>query len=336
MKAIGINEYGGAEQLTELDLPTPEPGPGELRIKVHAVGMNPVDFKTRAGKGFAMSARDGQEASPFPRVLGYDVSGTVDAVGEGVRQYGQGSEVYVSPRIDRQGGNAEYVIAHTSTVSPKPSSLSHEQAAGLPLAVLTAWMVLYDRCDIQPKQTVLINGGGGGVGHIAIQLAKLAQCRVLATASRDESIGLCKACGADQVINYREVDVAEAVQKATKGVGCHAVLDCVGGQGITDLLDCIAPGGQFATITPVPDDVATSPLFTSDASLHQVFMPACVVYDAGPEHHSSILRQAAGLVDEGLIKPHVTQCKPFNLENLRDAHEQQAAGHVHGKIVLTM
>jgi len=336
MRAIGIQDYGDPDQLTELDLPTPEPGPGEVRIKVHAVATNPVDFKTRKGQALPLTPRPGEPEQPFPRVLGYDVSGTIDAVGPNVNQFGVGSEVIASPRIDRQGSNAEHVVVEASTISLKPAKLDHDRAAAMPLCVLTAWMVLYDRCDIQPKQTVLINGGAGGVGHIAIQLAKLAQCRVLATAGTDESMALCRSCGADEVINYREQDIAEAVEQVTRGQGCHAVFDTVGGPGLERVVPCVGPHGHLAIITAVADEVDLSPLFAGDASFHQVFMPGFAVFGTRPDHHGSILRQASGLVDEGLIQPHVAETRPLNAENLRAAHEQQEAGHVHGKQVLTM
>jgi len=336
MQAIGIKDYGGPEQLTELDLPTPEPGPGELRVKVQATAMNPVDVKTRKNEVLPLTPRRGDPDEQLPRVLGYDVCGTVDAVGPNVNQFGVGSEVIASPRLDRQGANAQFVIVEAACASLKPARLDCGQAAAMPLVTLTAWMALYDRCAIEPKQTVLINGGAGGVGHMAIQLAKLAQCRVLTTAGREESISLCRSCGADEVIDYTSRDPAQAAIELTDGRGCDAVFDTVGGEGLAAFATCVAPHGHLATITPVPEGADMSPLFASDATLHQVFMPACAVFGTRPDHQGAILRQASGLADEGLIKPHIAETKPLNADNLRAAHEAQAAGHVHGKLVLAL
>ena len=197
------------------EMPEPAPGEHDLLLEVHACGLNPIDFKVRRG---ALA-----KGRPMPIILGFDVSGVVRAMGKAVTGFDIGDEVYAAPALVRNGSNAEFVSVDARTAALKPKSLNHIHAAALPLVTITAWEALLERARAQRGETVLIHAGGGGVGHVAIQLAKLHGCRVLTTASRDKSLELCQQHGADVVINYREADFVERVKQETGGRGCAGV-----------------------------------------------------------------------------------------------------------------
>jgi NADPH2:quinone reductase len=179
---------------------------------------------------------------------------------------------------------------------------------------------------------MLLHAGGGGVGHIAIQLAKLHGCRVLTTASRDESIQLCRRLGADAVINYAAEDFVQRVEQETEGRGCPIVFDAAGGQTFDRSLDCVAVNGRLITVVGTPSPDIPRKLFRKNATLHFVFMGAPTVYGIRPESQGEILRAAAKLVDEGNLKPHVSRV--FALDELAEAYRLQESGHVTGKIVV--
>src|SRR6266581_11116 len=219
MRAIALSEFGGPEVLKPQDVPTPVPGDHDLLIEVHACALNPIDFKVRHG---ALA-----KGRPMPIVLGFDVSGVVRDTGKAVNGFRVGDEVYASPSLARNGANAEFVCLDARTAAPKPKTIHHTHAAALPLVTITAWEALLQRARIEAGETVLIHAGGGGVGHIAIQIAKLHGCRVLTTASSPEALDLCRKLGADTVINYREADFVERVKKETDGRGCPVVFDTV-------------------------------------------------------------------------------------------------------------
>lgn len=319
-----VTQFGPSEVLQPQEMPRPRPGPEDLLIEVHAAGVNPVDFKIRRG-----AFREGR-ALPF--IPGYDVSGLVREMGSAARGFEIGDPVYALPSIIRNGADAEYVCVDARTAAHKPASLDHIQSAALPLVTLTAWEALLLRARIQKGEAILIHAGGGGVGHIAIQLAKLHGCRVLATASRDESIKLCHRLGADVVIHYSEEDFVQRVEKETGGSGCPTVLDGVGGETFERSLDCLAVNGRLITIVGTPSANITRKLFRKNATLHFEFVGAPTVYGVDLERQGEILRSVSKLVDEGKLKPHVSRV--FALDELAEAHRLMESGHVTGKIVV--
>jgi NADPH2:quinone reductase len=218
------------------------------------------------------------------------------------------------------------------TAAHKPASLDHIQSAALPLVTITAWEALLVRARIQPGETVLIHAGGGGVGHIAIQLAKLHNCRVLTTASRDESIKLCHGLGAATVINHAEEDFVLSVQRETDGRGCPIVFDAVGGETFDRSLDCVAVDGRLITAVGTNSPEIARKLFRKNATLYFEFMGTPTVHGVRLESQGEILRSVAKLVDEGRLKPHVSRV--FALEELAEAHRLQESGHVTGKLVV--
>lgn len=326
MRAMTVTQLGPPEVLQVRDLPMPVPEDHDLLIEVHAAALNPVDYKIRRG-AFA-------HGRTFPFVLGYDVSGVVREVGRAAQGQGfkVGDAVYASPSLIRNGSNAEFISVDARTAAHKPKSLDHLQAAALPLVGLTAWEALLLRARIQPGETLLIHAGGGGVGHIAVQLAKLHGCRVLTTASRDESIALCRRFGVDAVIHYREEDFVARVKQETEGRGCPVVFDTVGGDTFDRSLDCVAVDGRLITVVGTPSEHLSRKLFIKNATLYFEFVGTPTLYGVRLEGQGEILRALAQLVDAGRLIPHVGRV--ISLEELPEGHRLQESGHVTGKIVV--
>lgn len=307
-------------------MPMPVPGEHDLLIEVHACAINPIDFKIRRG-AFAKNRE-------LPFILGFDLSGVVRGVGEKVEGFYEGNEVYASPSLILNGANAEFVCVDARLTALKPKSLSHADAAALPLVTLTAWEALLKRARIEMGQTILIHAGGGGVGHVAIQIAKLNLARVITTASSHDSLSLCHKCGADVVINYREENFVERVKAETGGRGCDVVFDTVGGETFDRSLDCVAVDGHVITCVGMPSDKIPQKLFRLNATLHFEFKGAPGVYGVRLESHGEILRAAALLVDQGQLKPYVSRV--LELDELAEGHRLIETEHTTGKIVVNV
>ncbi|MEX0741731.1 MAG: zinc-binding dehydrogenase [Phycisphaeraceae bacterium] len=325
MRAMTITAFGEADVLKEQDMPKPEPGPHDLLIEVHASGINPVDTKIRRGM---------HGEKPLPLIPGFDVSGIVVGMGDAVEPdtFKVGDAVYASPSLARHGAHAEYVAVDARMVAPKPAKLSHVEAAALPLVTLTAWEALHDRAKIHTGETVLVHAGGGGVGHIGVQLAKLHGCKVVTTASRPDSIALAERCGADVVLNYKEQSFVDWVKDTTDGMGLPVIFDTVGEPVFDQSLDCVGLNGRLVTIVYNENPRIVPALFRKSATLHMEFMGMPGIHGIGREKHAEILRTAAELADAGKLKPHIA--KTISLEDLPDAHRDIEAGHTTGKIVV--
>lgn len=317
MRAIAISKYGGPETLDLVELPKPAPGAGELLVKVSACGVNPVDFKIRQGV-VPLGHR-------FPLILGYDVSGVVEAVGEGVEDFRPGDEVFYTPELLPPGGYAEYHVVPAAIASAKPEGLTHVEAASIPLAGCTAWQALFGRACAEAGDVVLIHGGAGGVGSLAIQMANWAGCEVIATASR-ENHDLLERLGVDMAIDYRSEDFVEAVMEATDGEGVDAAIDTVGGGVFMRSFEALAPHGCVVSI--VPEHMkgfgleALAPAFFKNAEAHFLFM----------QRDRATLDSVARLVERGFLEPVVDEILP--LEEAAKAHARLETGHGRGKIVL--
>ncbi|KOU27747.1 NADPH:quinone reductase [Streptomyces sp. WM6373] len=306
MRAIVVKEWGGPENLVEREIERPEPGLGEVLVRVHAAGVNPVDWKTRASGALI--------AWGETPIVGWDVSGTVEAVGPGVTLYAPGDEVYGMPHFPRQaGGYAEYVVAPARHFARKPASLDHVQAAALPLAALTAWQALVDTAGITAGQRVLVHAAAGGVGHLAVQIAKARGAYVIGTASAAKHEVL-RELGADELIDYRSVDFAEAVSDV------DVVLDALGGETAERSLKVLRSGGHLVSL-PGPDSVPAS----ADG-----VNASWVLVDPDLKGLEAI----ADLADKGLLKPLVETVLP--LAEAARAHEIGEQGRTTGKIVLTV
>jgi NADPH:quinone reductase-like Zn-dependent oxidoreductase len=313
MRAVVQHSFGGPEVLQVEEVSRPEPLPTEVLVRVHAAGINPVDWKTRSGKGMA-----GVLGEP-PFILGWDVSGVVEKTGFGVTTLKPGDEVYAMPWFPRAAGAyAEYVTAPSRQFARKPTSVSHEQAAAVPLAALTAWQVLVDTADLRPGQRVLIHAAAGGVGHFAVQFAKHLGAYVIGTASsarHDWLAGL----GADEIIDYTAVRFEEAVKDV------DVVVDLVGDahdHTSTRSLSVLRPGGL---IVAVPSGV--SPELLETARSRGLRATAFLVEPDGPA-----LTRIAELIDAGTVKVEVEEV--FPLEQVAQAHARGEAGRTRGKLVL--
>jgi NADPH:quinone reductase-like Zn-dependent oxidoreductase len=309
MKAIRIHQFGGPEVLQYEDAQRPEPAEGEVLLRVHATSVNPIDWKTRAGY------LQNYIPHKLPLILGWDASGTIAALGPGVRDHAVGDEVFTRPDPRRDGAYAEYIAVPAAELAAKPKSIDHVHAAAVPLAGLTAWQGLLDpgNINLQKGQTVLIHGAAGGVGSFAVQIAKWRGARVVASGSpRNE--GFLRELGADVFLDYNRERFEDVVRDV------DAVLDIVGGQTQARSWAVLKAGGVLASTVgpPSPD---------ADAQARGVRVAAI-----GAKTIVSQLDEMAALIDRGLLRPIVTEILP--LSEARKAHELSQTGHARGKIVL--
>ena len=316
MKAMIIKDFGGPEVFEDREWPKPVPGPGEVLVKVHAVSINPVDTKIRAAGSWA--------GIKPPAVIGYDVSGVVETVGEAVQDFKPGDEVYYTPEIFGKGGKpaqgsyAEYHVADQAIVALKPSELSHPEAASLPLAGGTAWDALITRCALQVGETVLIHGAGG-VGSLAVQIAKSAGARVFVVCS-DYMVDEVRRLGADLAINYKSQDFVNVIQEHTDGLGVDLVFDTIGGEALSRSIEVTRPFGRMAGIVNTTGSLDAA--FQKNITVHFTFLMRA-------RYKLNALRQ---LVERGQLKPVIDSILP--LEKVADAHRRLEAGGVNGKLVL--
>lgn len=306
MKAVRIHEYGGPEVLRLEDAPIPVPAAGEVLIRVHAAGINPVDWKIREGR------LRGRVEHRLPLILGWDVAGVIEALGPGVTQFKIGDAVYARPDIARDGGYAEYIAVRASEVALKPKSLDFIHAAAVPLAALTAWQALFDAAKLAAGQRILIHAGAGGVGSHAVQFAHWKGARVIATASA-RNADLVRSLGADQVIDYTQVRFEDETGDL------DVVFDTVGEEVQQRSWKVLKKGGILVSILAlaVPDDAAARGLRSA-----YVFV----------QPNAAQLGQIAELIDGGHVKPVVETVLP--LSEVRRAHELSQSRHARGKIVL--
>ncbi len=311
MKAIRIHEYGGLEVLRYEEVPIPKPEEGEVLVRVHAAGVNPSDAKIREGKAFASMYED-----PFPFIPGWDVSGVVCELGSGVTNFKEGDPVYGMVNFPYEGGGyAEYVTAPAFHLAPKPASLDHVQAAALPLAALTVWQSLFDAAGLRKGDKVLVHAAAGGVGHLAIQLARWkGASHIIGTAAANDE-GYLKTIGVDEVIDYMKVNFEDVVKDV------DVVLDCMGGEVQERSWQVLKKGGFLVTIMePLPEGKAEA----LGVRAERVFVKP----DAGE------LREISKVTEEGHLVPNIY--KVFSLEEAREAHELIEKGQTRGKIVLSV
>ncbi len=324
MRAMVIHEFGGPEVLRLEERPRPVLRDTDILVEVHASSVNPVDTKVRQNTSAQRNV---------PLILGYDVSGIVVECGSQVKQWKPGDEVFAAPHLFRDGANADLVAIDSRSAARKPANIDHAQAASLPLVSQTAWEALHLRARIQPGQTVLIQAGAGGVGHIAVQLARLHGCHVITTAGRDESVAFCRdVLQAHQVIDYRTQDVVSHIRDLTGGKGVPVVIDTVGGEVFLKSLDCAAINAQVVTILGSNTGDRSRGLLYRNLTLHYEFMGVPTAYEIEPERPGHILRGICNLVEGGLLRPHVSH--RFPLERLADGHRQVETSRTVGKVAI--
>ena len=311
MRAIVIDEWGGREAMREADVEAPPVAPDRVLVRVRAAGVNPVDTKVRGGYM--------AEKLPFhfPLILGWDVAGVVEATGPAVTGFREGDEVYGFIRRHHLqfGTYCEYATAPETYFAQKPASLSFEEAAALPLAGLTAHQAL-ETIGVRGGETLFIGGGSGGVGHLAIQLGVSRGARVIATASAGNQDFL-RELGADP-LDYADGDLPARVRELTGDGGADATLDLFGGDGREAAFGALRRGGRFVSLAQPPPEPRDG------YEVHYVFVRP----DGDELHH------LAELVQGGQLRPHVEEI--FPLERAAEAHERVEAGHVRGKLVLSV
>lgn len=329
MKAAVLRRLGPQEPFHVVDLPDAEPGPGAVKIAVRATSINQVDTKIR--EGMADIAPEGDI------VLGCDVAGIVEAVGPGVTGFSAGDAVFgcAGGVKGRDGAYRERMIADARLLARKPARLSFTEAAALPLVAITAWEALVDRAEVCPGERVLVHGGTGGVGHVAIQLAKALGAVVHATVSSDEKALTAARLGADATIDYRTLAVTDYVAQHTGGAGYDVVFDTVGGDNIAPSLAALAVNGRCVTIVSLGAQPDLTALHLKNARLDVVFMLLPMLTGAGLERHGAILERIAVLAEAGRIVPLIDE-RHFGLDAIGAAHEYLASKRAIGKVVVEL
>lgn len=325
MKAAVLEMHGAPFRLVEVARPAA--GPNQVLVRVHASGVNPLDVKIRAGE--AAHARHA-----LPAILGLDLAGVVEAVGPGVTAFRRGDEVYgMTGGVGGvQGSLADYAAVEADLLAPKPSNLTMREAAALPLVFITAWEGLVDRADLQSGQKVLIHGGAGGVGHVAIQIARALGAEVFATGAA-RSLPYISSLGA-MAIDRAEVAVDDYVAQYTGGQGFDVIYDTAGGATLDASFAAIRRFGHVVSALGWGMH-ALAPLSFKSASYSGVFTLLPLLTGEGRAHHGDILRQATRLIEAGQLSPRVDP-RRFSLGALDDAYRAVAEGGLQGKAVIDM
>jgi NADPH2:quinone reductase len=325
VRAQLLKQFSGPENFELVDIPKPRVRPGMVLVRVAATSVNQVDAKILG---------DLPIGPDLPAVLGSDVAGTIEAIGAGVIGFSRGDEVYgcAGGVKGRGGALAEYIVADARLLAPKPRNLTMREAAALPLVAITAWDAL-ERSGLTASDHILIHGGVGGVGHIAVQLAKSIGARVATTVPTAVAAALARTLAADETINFREEAVTAYVDRVTAGRGFDVVFDTIGGDNLRNSFAATAYEGRVAT-TNARTTLDLSSVHAKGLSLHVVFMLLPMLRGAGRERHGLILRNLARLVEENKLRPLLDQSR-FMLETAPDAYCRLASGKTQGRSSLT-
>jgi NADPH:quinone reductase-like Zn-dependent oxidoreductase len=318
MKAMVLARFGGPDAFELRDLPVPAPGPRQVRVAVRATSVNPLDLQIRRG--------DYEEFVRLPAVIGHDVSGVVDAVGDAVAEFAPGDEVYYTPRIfGGPGSYAERHVADVDLVARKPRNLTHAEAASLTLVGGTVWEALITRARVEVGETVLVHGGAGGVGVVAIQLARAIGARVLTTC-RAADADFVRGLGADAAIDFESEDPLDAVLRLTDGRGADVVLDTLGGDTLSRSPRALAPLGRVVTLVDLATPQNLIDAWGKNATYHFVFT----------RQNRGKLDALTALVERGLIRPVVAAV--LSLDEIPKAHGLLEGGlgraGIRGKIAI--
>ncbi|KAB7666438.1 zinc-dependent alcohol dehydrogenase family protein [Bacillus sp. B1-b2] len=327
MKAMIIEGFGEASEFILKEIEKPSLKPNHVLIEVAATSVNPIDIKVRSG---AVPA-----AAPcLPAVLHGDVAGVVAEVGEGVKDFCVGDEVFgCAGGFKGTGGAlAEYMLADVRLLAKKPKNLTMEEAAALPLVGITAWEALFERGKLKSTDRILIHGGTGGVGHIAIQLARYAGADIYTTVSSGEKGQIAKKLGANFILNYKEEKVEEYVQKYTNGEGFPIVFDTIGGDNLDKSFQAASINGTVLNIA-ARSTHDLSPLHAKGLSLHVTFMLLKILNESKRDNHGAILKELSVIAEDNKLKPLIDK-RVFTIEEVAKAHDYLASGSAVGKVVL--
>jgi len=323
MKARVLSDHNGPLELS--DIAEPAVQPGQVLVRIRAAGLNPLDTKIRAGN--AAHARH-----PLPLVLGIDMAGTIDEVGKGVTSFKRGDDVYgMTGGVGGiQGSLAQYAAVDARLIARKPANLTMKQAAAVPLGFITAYEGIVDRARLQTGQTVLVQGGAGGVGHFAVQLALALGARVFATASADDAPTI-RSYGAVP-IDYRAYTVEQYVREFTGGEGFDLIVDTVGGATLDASFAAVRQFGHVVSALGWGTH-ALAPLSFREASYSGVFTLSPLLTGKHREHHAEMLQIATRLIESGKITPRL-DVRPFDMSTVEEAYRIVADGTAQGKVVI--
>jgi len=330
MQAVVMTRPGGPEVLELRTLPVPElPSAHHVRVRQYAAGINPLDTKMRANGTYYPDR--------LPTVLGCDGAGVVETVGDKVSRFKPGDKVYYFQGGigGEQGCYAEYNTVHEDHAARMPSNLDFVQAAAVPLVLITAWEALYDRARTQPADRVLIHAAAGGVGHVAVQLARHTLARVAATVGNADKASIVHALGAERIIEYKKEDFVQAALEWTGGDGVDMILDPIGGETFSKSLTATRVYGQVVTLVQSPFDaeaVKVGRLRNIGIQYEVMLTPQFFGMHAARVHQRDILEEGASLIEQGKLTLHVSEVLPF--VEAAEAHRHIGAGHTTGKIVL--
>lgn len=324
MRALLLPSHGGPENFVLSSAPRPEPAPGRVLVRVRAVSLNHIDVRIRTGLPIG---------APLPAVLGCDVAGTVEAVGSDVTEFAPGDLVWgCAGGVRGEAGTlAEFIAADAQLLAPAPKGLSLREAAALPLVGITAWEAI-ERTGVSHRDHVLVHAGAGGVGHVAVQLAKFSGARVAATVGSAEDAELARGYGADDIILYRDEDVGSYVRRLTNGRGFDVVIDTVGGGNLDKTFEAVGLNGRVAA-TAARSTHDLSPLHAKGVSLHVVFMIIPMLHGIGRDRHGRIMKKLAALVEAGKLRPRVDPTR-FELADAVDAFRYFESGRAQGKVIV--
>nr|WP_294167510.1 zinc-dependent alcohol dehydrogenase family protein [uncultured Sphingomonas sp.] len=317
MKAVVLTRFGGSNAFELREVPVPPVGPRQVRVRVHATAVNPLDCQIRRG--------DYADYVPLPAIIGHDISGVVEEVGSAVREFAAGDEVYYTPRIFGGAGSyAEQHVADVELVGRKPRNLTHLEAASLTLVGGTVWEAFAQRAQLRVGETILIHGGAGGVGTIAVQVAKAIGARVITTAkARDHDF--VRSLGADEAIDFAAEDYVEAVARLTGGEGVNVVFDTIGGDTLTRSPLTLAAFGRVVSLVDTAQPQNLIEAWGKNAAYHFVFT----------RQNRGKLDALTNLIERGLVKPVIGATLP--LARMGEAHdllENGAARALRGKVVI--
>lgn len=317
MKAVVLPRFGGPDVFELREVPVQPVGPRQLRVRVHATAINPLDYQIRRG--------DYVDYVPLPAIIGHDISGVVEEIGTDVREFAEGDEVYYTPKIfGGPGSYAEQHVADVDLVGRKPKNLTHLEAASLTLVGGTVWEAFVQRAQLKVGETILIHGGAGGVGTIAIQIAKAIGAKVITTAHGADH-EFVRSLGADEAIDFTTEDYVEAVARLTEGEGVNVVFDTIGGDALTRSPLTLAAFGRVVSLVDLAQPQNLIEAWGKNAAYHFVFT----------RQNRGKLDQLTRLVERGLVKPVLGATLP--LERMAEAHdllENGGARGLRGKVVI--
>lgn len=322
MKALVLDKPGRPDTLRIADVPVPEPGHGEVRVKVKAIGLNPVDYQV---------AESGWPAWRYPFILGLDVAGVIDFTGDGITDWKTGDAVFYHGNLSKPGGYAEFAIAPAHILSFKPETISFADAAAIPCAGFTPYQILSRKIPVRSGDMILIHGGAGGVGGFGVQIAQTMDLKVISTSS-EENFDYVKSLGAHHVVDYRNQDVDRRIMEITGGRGVDISINTIDSSSATEDLSRLSFGGHLACVAGLPDFSKIEP-FRRAISIHESALGGAHLSGdrKAQEDLAAMGNEMIGMIKKGILSSMLTETIP--LESIPDALTRLSQRHVRGKIV---